>query len=45
MLREDATALWSDQSARDALVAVAAYLAAKQLPEALALQERIKNCR
>jgi hypothetical protein len=45
VLREDATALWSDQSARDAFVAVAAYLAAKQLPEALALQERIKNFR
>jgi hypothetical protein len=45
VLREDATALRSDQSARDALVTVAAYLAAKQLPEALALQERIKNFR
>jgi hypothetical protein len=43
VLRENATALRSDQSARDALVSVAAYLAAKQLPEALALQERIKN--
>jgi hypothetical protein len=45
MLRENATNLRSDQSARDALVTVAAYLAAKQLPEALALQERIKNFR
>jgi hypothetical protein len=45
VLRENATALRPDHSARDALVTVAAYLAAKQLPEALALQERIKSFR
>jgi ABC-type oligopeptide transport system ATPase subunit len=45
LLREDSMTLRRDQGARDALMTLAAYLAAKQLPEALALQERIKSFR
>jgi len=44
-LRENASVLKKDQEARDALVALSAQLAATQVPEALALQERIKHLR
>ena len=44
-LRLDAQALSKDAAARQALVEIAAALAAKNIPTALALQERIKLLR
>ena len=44
-LQENASVLRRDQEARDALVALAAHCAARQVPAALALQERIKHLR
>ncbi|MES0065669.1 ATP-binding protein [Mesorhizobium sp. M0074] len=44
-LQQNALILRRDQSARDALVALASYLVARQIPTALALQERIKRLR
>lgn len=44
MLREDASVI-RDQVVRESLLAVTALLVAKQVPKALALQERIKNLR
>ncbi|MNN67181.1 hypothetical protein D3C81_1828010 [compost metagenome] len=44
-LSSDAHALSQDAQARQALVEIAAALAAKKIPTALALQERIKQLR
>jgi hypothetical protein len=44
-LNQDAQALVNDSQARQALVEIAAALAARNLPAALALQERIKLLR
>jgi len=44
-LNQNAQALVNDSQARDALVEIAAVLAARNIPAALALQERIKRLR
>jgi len=44
-LTDDATVLATDGEVREALVALAAYVAARQVPAALALQERIRHLR
>jgi dsDNA-binding SOS-regulon protein len=44
-LQENTSVLRRDQETRDALVALAAQCTARQVPAALALQERIKNLR
>ncbi|MDK4715889.1 hypothetical protein [Rhizobium sp. CNPSo 4039] len=45
VLHENSAAFTQEQEARDALLALAAYLVARQVPAALPLQERIKRLR
>lgn len=45
IVSNDANTISSDSSFREALLAVAAYLAARQVPIALSLQERIRKAR
>ncbi|SFU14134.1 hypothetical protein [Mesorhizobium sp. YR577] len=45
VLHENASAFKQEQEARDALLALASYLVARQVPAALSLQERIKRLR
>jgi len=44
-LMDDALALAKDRETREAVVALAAYLAARQVPAALSLHERVKRLR
>lgn len=44
-LMDDAPALAKDRETREAVVALAAYVVARQVPAALSLQERVKRLR